>query len=112
MTPAAFELMKSEARDLLAEAGDMGTTLELENVARFRRSLWGLKPDPVRPLSRPEREELCERVRRMHRSVRGPLDIDDWEARVRRSVAEHASPRTLVRALIDELESTWWAGGR
>ncbi len=108
MTPPAFEYMKGEARDLLAEAGDMGTTLELENVARFRRSLWGLKPDPVRALTRPERAELCERVRRMHRSVRGDIELPGWEDHVRRSVAAHASPRTLVRAMIDELEAAWW----
>jgi hypothetical protein len=110
MTPPAYEFMKSEARDLLAEADDMGTTLELENVARFRRALWGLKPDPVRPLTRADRAELCERIRRMHRSVRGPLEIEDWDSWVRRLVTEHASPRTLARALIDELESLWWSG--
>jgi hypothetical protein len=108
MTPPAFEQMKREARDLLDEADDMDTTLELEDVARFRRSLWGLKPEVVRPLSQTERTELCERVRRMHRSVREPLEIPDWHERVIRSVRAHDSPRTLVRALIDELESAWW----
>ncbi|HEU5060917.1 MAG TPA: BREX system ATP-binding domain-containing protein [Kofleriaceae bacterium] len=110
MTPPAFEAMKKEARDLLAEAGDMDTTLELEDVGRFRRSLHGLKPDPVKPLTAAERAELCERVRRMHRSVRGPVELADWEQRVAGAVKQHASPRTLVRALVDELESTWWAG--
>lgn len=110
MTPPAFEAMKREARDLLAEAGDMDTTLELEDVNRFRRSLHGLKPDPVKPLTAPERAELCERVRRMHRSVRGPVELADWNDRMKRAVVAHASPRTLIRALVDELESTWWAG--
>jgi hypothetical protein len=110
MTPPAFEQMKGEARDLLDEASEMETTLDLENVARFRRSLWGLKPEPVRALTAPERTELCERVRRMHRSVRGPHDIDDWNDRVTKAVKDHASPRTLIRALVDELESAWWAG--
>jgi hypothetical protein len=110
MTPAAFEAMKGEARDLLAEAGDMDTTLELEDVGRFRRSLWGLKPEPVKPLTAAERGELCERVRRMHRSVRGPLELADWDERVATAVKAHASPRSLVRALVDELEAAWWAG--
>jgi hypothetical protein len=110
MTPLVFEEMKGEARDLLAEAGDMETTLDLENVVRFRRSLWGLKPDPVRPLTRPEREELCERVRRMHRSVRGPVEIENWDERVKAAVAAHESPRTQIRAMIDELEAKWWKG--
>jgi hypothetical protein len=64
----------------------------------------------VRPLTRAERAELCDRVRKMHRSVRGAVDVPDWDAQVRRSVAEHDSPRTLIRALVDELESTWWSG--
>jgi len=110
MTPPAFEAMKREAKGLLAEAGDMDTTLELEDVSRFRRSLHGLKPDPVKPLTAPERAELCERVRRMHRSVRGAVEVAEWEQRVVAAVKAHASPRTLVRALVDELESTWWAG--
>jgi hypothetical protein len=110
MTPSAFEQMKGEARDLLAEAGDMDTTLDLENVERFRRSLWGLKPDPVRPLTRPEREELCEHVKRMHRSVRGALEMPSWKDDVHRAVQHHASPRTLVRAIVDTLESAWWSG--
>jgi len=109
MTPPAYELMKGEARDLLAEAGDLGTTLELERVERFRRSLWGLKPEPVRALTRPEREELCDRVRRMHRSVRGAIEVDDWPSLVDRLVTAHTSPRTLIRTLIDELEASWWA---
>src|SRR5690606_41225715 len=100
----------AEARDLLEEASDMDTTLDLENVARFRRSLWGLKPEPVKPLSAAERKELCERVRRMHRSVRGPHAIEDWDDRGSRAVRAHPSPRTLVRALVDELEAAWWAG--
>jgi hypothetical protein len=110
MTPPAFEAMKREAKGLLAEASDMDTTLELEDVDRFRRSLHGLKPDPVKPLTAAERTELCERVRRMHRSVRGPVELADWDQRVAGAVKQHASPRTLVRALVDELESAWWAG--
>jgi bacteriophage exclusion system BrxC/D-like protein len=110
MTPPAFEEMKSEARDLLAEAGDMDTTLELENVERFRRSLWGLKPDPVKPLTRTEREELSERVRRMHKAVRGPVEIETWKDEVKEAITAHASPRTLIRALVDRLEVAWWSG--
>ena len=110
MTPPAFEAMKREAKGLLAEAGDMDTTLDLEDVGKFRRSLHGLKPEPVKPLTAAERGELCERVRRMHRSVRGPVELGDWDQRVAASVKAHASPRTLVRAMVDELEAAWWAG--
>jgi hypothetical protein len=110
LTPPAFEELKAEARDLLAEASDMETTLDVENVARFRRSLWGLKPNPVRPLTRAERHELCERVRKMHRAARGAVAVDNWADRVRKAVAAHDSPRALIRSLVDQLEAAWWAG--
>jgi hypothetical protein len=110
MTPPAFEDLKSEARDLLEDAAAMETTLEVENVERFRRSLWGLKPEPVKPLKKVERIDLCQRVRRMHRSVRGPVDYPEWDEFVTAAVVEHGSPRTLIRAVIDQLESIWWRG--
>ena len=61
--------------------------------------------EPVKPLTRPEREELCERVRKMHRAVRGPTEHESWDAYVKRAVSTYGSPRTLVRALVDELET-------
>jgi hypothetical protein len=110
LTPPAFEQMRGEARDLLAEADEIDNTLDLENVERFRRSLWGLKPEPVKPLTRTEREELCERVRRMHRAVRGDVDFPEWPEHARRAAAANVSPRVLIRALVDELEAAWWNG--
>lgn len=110
MTPPAFEDLKSEARQLLEEANHIDSTLDVEDVARFRRALWGLKPDPIRPLTRAERAELCDRVVRMHRSVRGRVTLPDMDAHLKAQVARHASPRTLIRALVDELEAAWWSG--
>lgn len=109
MTPPAVAEMRQEARGLLKDAREMQTTLDLEDVAGFSRSLWKLKPDPVKPLTRAERRALCDNVRKMHKSARGKVEIDDWSAMVDRLVAAHDSPRTLARALIDELDSTWWA---
>jgi hypothetical protein len=110
MTPPAFEELKGEARDLLEDAAAMETTLDIENVDRFRRSLWGLKPEPVKALKKVERIDLCQRVRRMHRSVRGAVDEPEWDQFVRAAVDAHDSPRTLIRAVVDRLESTWWRG--
>ncbi len=109
MTPPAFEELKGEARDLLAEAKEMESTLALEDVDRFRRSLWGLKPDPVKPLSKVEREELCERVRKLHRGARGMIAFAGWNEHVRHAAAASVAPRVLIRSVIDELESAWWA---
>jgi hypothetical protein len=44
----------------------------------------------------------------MHRAARGARELHHWSEMVRRTVAEHDSPRTLIRALIDELEADWW----
>jgi hypothetical protein len=110
MTPPAYEELESEARRLLGEADEMASTLDLEDVAIFRRRLRQLQPELVPTLSRPMREELMERIRRTHRSVRGPVEIPDWADWKKRLSREHKSPRTLIRTLVDELESAWWAG--
>jgi hypothetical protein len=43
--------------------------------------------------------------------VRGEVDMQHWEPLVRALVREETSPGAVIRALIDELESSWWAGG-
>ncbi len=110
MTPPAYEELEKEARRLLGEADEMASTLDLEDVGLFRRRLRQLEPEMVPNLSGPQRMELAERVRRTHRSVRGRVEIPDWSERVKRLSREHKSPRTLIRTLVDELESLWWAG--
>lgn len=109
ITPGAFEELRGEARDLLAESSEMETTLDLEDVDRFRRSLWRLKPDPVKALTPAERTELCERVRNLHQQVRGPVAVADWQAQVASLVKTQRSPRLLIRELVDRLESAWWS---
>ncbi len=110
MTPPAFDELRREARALLREANEMTSTIELEDIGLFRRRIGKLEPDLVPSLSRNQRAELCERVRKAHRSVRGPVDLPDWHEHVKRLVREHESPRTLIRALVDQLESAWWMG--
>lgn len=108
ITPSAFEELRAEARDLLADAVEMESTLDIEDVARFRRSLWRLKPDPVKPLSPAERSELCERVRALHEQVRGPVRLRDWDEQAAAIAKAQRSPRLLIRELVDRLESAWW----
>ncbi len=110
MTPNVFDEMRKEARQLLSEVDEMSTTLEIEDVARFRTNLFRFDPDPVPALTATQRMDLCERVRLLHRSVRGAVEVEGWENRVRQLVRQHNSPRPLIRTLIDELESAWWAG--
>ena len=109
MTPPAFEEMKKEARDLLLDAGERESTLEVEDVEKLRKLLWGFKPQPIEPLSGPARRELAERVRAMHKSVRGSVDTPEWSAYVKRSASQLKNPRDLIRAVIDHLESEWWS---
>ncbi len=110
MTPPAFEQLGHEARALLREADDMASTLDLEDVDLFRRRLAKLEPEQVPLLARRQRFELAKRVQKVHRSVRGPVELADEDALVNALVRRHRSPRTLVRALVDELESAHWAG--
>ena len=110
MTPNAFQELRKEAKKLLFEADEMPSTLEMEEVARFRQNIFRYDPDDVPLLTAQQRIELCERVRHLHRSVRGPIEIAAWEDKAQKLAKLHKSPRTLIRTTIDELESTWWAG--
>jgi hypothetical protein len=110
MTPVVYEEMRKEAKKMLREADQMASTLAVEDVRIFRRRLDQLDPSPVPALGRSDRLELCERVRKTHRTVRGKVEVGDWSALAEQLVRQHRSPRTLVRHLVDELESAWWAG--
>jgi hypothetical protein len=110
MTPAAFDSMRKEARELLLEADEMNSTLDLEDVSTFRANLAKFVPDQVPVLTADQRVELCGKVRQLHKSVRGAVEIPGWEDRVQRLVRLHKSPRPLIRSLVDELESLWWSG--
>lgn len=111
MTPPALKELRREARELLNEVDEQSGTLEWEDATMFRRRLQKLEPTEVPAFSKRQREELAGLVRSTHRSVRGPLELAEWEATVRRVVRQHESPRAVIRALVDELESVWWSGG-
>lgn len=110
MTPPALTQMRKEANALLRQAGDVDSTLELEDVELFRLRLRNLVPDEIPEFSRKMRYELADKARSAHRAVRGPVDIEDWEGLVRREVSGAPLPRALLRSLLDHLESAWWAG--
>ncbi len=111
MTPPALTELRGEASGLLKELTDVASTLSAEDAALFRRRLKRLEPEEVPPFSRPMRIELAERVRATHRSVRGPIELEDWDATVRSVVKNPGPPRAIIRRLVDQLEATWWAGG-
>ncbi len=110
MTPSALSEMRSEVGALLEELEEVASTLGVEDVALFRRRLKRLTPDEVPAFSRAMRLELAERVRATHRSVRGPVRVDDWQAVVARVARTGGPPRVMIRELVDELEAAWWAG--
>ena len=111
ITPPALKQLRTEARELLDEVDDQSGTLEAEDATMFRRRLLRLEPVEVPAFTAKQRAELAELVRATHKSVRGPIDLPNWEATVRQAVKRSESPRAVIRALIDELESAWWAGG-
>lgn len=111
MTPPALKQLRREARELLEEVDDQSGTLDAEDATMFRRRLQRLEPVEVPAFSAKQRAELAELVRATHKSVRGPVEMPHWETTARRAVKQHESPRAVIRALVDELESAWWAGG-
>lgn len=110
MTPSALAEMRRESSSLLNEQAEVDSTLPLEDVLLFKRRLAKLTAEEVPVFSRPMRQALAEQVRATHRSVRGPVDLPDWEALVRKVTATSGPPRLLVRSLLDQLEAAWWAG--
>lgn len=110
ITPPALKQLRKEARELLDEVDDQSGTLEAEDATMFRRRVMRLEPVEVPAFSARQRTELADLVRATHKSVRGALELPDWEAMVRRTVKQHESPRAVIRALVDELESAWWSG--
>jgi hypothetical protein len=110
MTPPALAQMRQESGTLLAEQSEVDSTLPLEDVLVFKRRLAKLSPEQVPPLTRPMRLKLAEQVRQVHRSVRGPVKADDWDAVVREVTVDGIAPRVLVRRLVDHLEAAWWGG--
>ena len=110
MTPNTFVEMRKECKTLLSELNQVGSTLDIEDVDLFRRRLGKLEPNVVPEFSRKMRKELAEKVRRTHRSVRGAVEMDDWEDVVSHVARSASSPRQVVRELIDRLEASWWAG--
>jgi hypothetical protein len=111
MTPSAFEQMKGESGELMLEQSEVESTLPVEDVLLFKRRLEKLVPAAVPPLSKDMREQLAERVRATHQSVRGSLAFPDWPEVARQAVREGGPPRVLIRNLTDRLEALWWAGG-
>jgi len=110
MTPAALGQMRSESGTLLMEQAEVDSTLPLEDVLVFRRRLAKLSPEQVPAFSRPMRQKLAEQVRSVHRSVRGAVEVPDWDQLVREVTSDGVAPRVLVRELIDHLEAAWWSG--
>jgi len=110
MTPSALTQMRKECGTLLIEQSEVDSTLPTEDVLVFKRRLAKLVVEQVPAMSKPMRRTLSEQVRDVHRSVRGPVDVPDWEHLVREVTADAVAPRVLIRRLIDHLEAAWWAG--
>lgn len=110
MTPPALEEMRKESGKLLREQAQVQSTLDLEDVVLFKQRLSKLRPDEVPSFSRPMRKALADKVRATHRSVRGPVEIPEWDELVKEVIRAGGPPRVLVRRLIDELEAAWWGG--
>lgn len=103
-TPRAFAKLKYEAGELLYDVGVRDTSLEWEDAAMLRHRLLRLIPQQVPVLTAAQRGELAMRVASTHALVRGyaPRSLPAL------ALDPAASPRALVRQLVDELEASWW----
>lgn len=110
MTPPALAQMRRESKGLLREAAELDSTLDIEDVDLFRRRLLKLSPDEVPAFSQAMRLELALKVRKAHRKVRGHVEMESWDGLVRQLAKMGGTPRAMMRRLVDELESAWWAG--
>jgi hypothetical protein len=108
ITPKVLRQMKRESVELLGDITEQRTVLEWEDAEMLRRRLSRLTPQEVPEFTRRHRTELAERVRATHKKVRGAVEDDGWEAAVRRAARSDASPRELVRTLMDRLERLFW----
>lgn len=97
VTPDTLVSLRDEAGELLDEIEEQTSLLPSEDVALLRRRLLRSRPLTVNKLSRDDLRTLATRVRKLHRSVRGPTKDAGWEAFLDEAVAGAATPRELLR---------------
>jgi hypothetical protein len=110
LTKEASEQLAEECRELLDEVDEQTSTLPWEDAGMFLRRLKQTKPIAVPALRADAAQELAQAVRKAHRAVRGAVRVRGLDDAVADLVAARATPRAIVRKVIDRLESAFWEG--
>ena len=108
ITPEALERLRGEADALLADVAEQRTVLPVEDATMLRRRLHQARPIEVPALDFSERVQLVFKVLQVHGKVRTPIDdrrLATWATSV---VERAATPRELMRTVVDHLEQRWW----
>jgi hypothetical protein len=108
LTPDSLVSLRTEAPALLDEVASQKGTLPWEDAAMFSRRLARTKPTEVSAISDADRERIALRLYALHERVRGrgaDVDLDGILA----DDALSASPRALVRAVVDAMERAHFA---
>lgn len=111
ITPDALASLRQEAGELLDDVAEQRTVLPSEDAAMLRRRITFTRPVEVPELDAGQRVVLAFRVRATHARVRGDVDDPRWASWVTGALADAATPRELVRRVIDRLEGLWWRAG-
>lgn len=111
ITPDALTSLRQEAGELLDDVAEQRTVLPSEDAAMLRRRINFTRPVEVPELDAGQRVVLAFRVRATHTRVRGEVDDPRWASWVTGALADAATPRELVRRVIDRLEGLWWRAG-
>ncbi len=109
--PDALTALRHEAGELLADVTEQRTVLPSEDAAMLRRRITWTRPVEVPELDASQRVVLAFRVRATHARVRGEVDDPRWASWVTGALSDAATPRELVRRVIDRLEGLWWRSG-
>ncbi len=112
VTPEALVRLRDEAGALLDEVDEQRTLLAWEDASMLRRRLALARALDVPPLGPAQLVDLAERWRLAHATARGTTRDEAWPDFVRELVARGAGARSLVRAVVERLERSFWAPPR
>jgi hypothetical protein len=108
LTKDASERLADECEELLGEVDAQTSTLTWEDAAMFLRRLRRPKLIAVPALKPDAAHELARAVRKAHRAVRGSVRAPGLDALIDGHLAARATPRVIVRSVVEALETAWW----
>ena len=110
LTKDASDQLAEECEELLGEVDEQSSTLTWEDAGMFLRRLRRPKVIAVPALKADAAHDLARAVRKAHRAVRGSVRAPGIDELVDEHLSSRATPRAIVRTVVDCLERAWWEG--